>query len=237
MPNKAGDKRPRYSKYFWVPIWILLAGCAIAGSFLLGGIVIEQQRLLDDNADLAVEATHNLSGALIEATERLTEKTKKHIEFPLYLNLLQEALGGKDSEVRDAAYQSINMVLNSHLALAKDLKGALASMPTQIFIVTSKEGASAGENFEQKLKNRMSAVVIPETRDVEISNTEVHCYDSDVCNQTVPAVINLLKEEGYDVSDVRDPTKPEEGAPFKNRIEIILPDPKKNVPPPTRRPR
>jgi hypothetical protein len=141
------------------------------------------------------------------------------------------ALSRQDPEVRNAANQSIATVLNSNLAFADDLKKELASMPTQVFVVTSHAGEDRGLDIEQKLKRRETVVVTHETRDPkikEINKTEVFCYDQDACKQAAQSVFNLLQEEGFKVNG---PTPRDAGTTlFKKRVEVVLADEKKSEP-------
>lgn len=226
--NDIRAQRPRRSKYFWLPVWIFLAVCAGAGSLVLVVQTMQEQGSAEESSALAIAAMRSPTDALEKAEARLLDK---RIDFSIYRDLLRVALSRQEPEVRNAANQSIARVLNSNLAFADDLKKELASMPTQVFVVTSDAGVGRGKDIEQKLKRRETVVVTRETRDPkikEISKTEVFCYDQDACKQTAQSVFNLLKDEGF---EVYGPTQRDAGASlFKNWVEVVLADEKKSEP-------
>jgi hypothetical protein len=217
--DASADKACRRLR-FWAPVFVFAAVVGGIGSFYFGQMANDAKRSAEDRAALAVKAISSPSYALEEA-ER--EQRDGHIEFSVYRDLLGAALSRPDSEVRQAAYQSIHRVLASGYTSAERLKNWLPSLPTEVFIMTSDKGAA--RDIEEKLKRRDTTVVIQESQNLnkQISKTQVFCYDQDVCKQTAPAVVDLLHEEGYQVdqakfSDANATTS------YINRIEIELPE-------------
>ncbi|HTV33817.1 MAG TPA: hypothetical protein VME69_12060 [Methylocella sp.] len=220
-----GAIRSRRDRCFWLPVRIFFT---VVVGIVLFLVVTSFEHLITserESAALAVAAMRSPAEAMENAEAWLLDEQHpdERIDFSLYRDLLLAALAHQDSEVRNAANQSIARVLHSNLACANDLKKELASMPTQVFIMTSDADASAGRDIAQKLKRREGVIVTQETLDPEkISKTEVLCYDHDAdnCKQTAQSVINLLQEEGFEVSG---PTQKDPGATlFKKRIEVIL---------------
>ena len=217
----------RRSKYFMAPVWVAAACGAGFALFCLGECFVQQQWADASKGALAVDAMSSPSFALAEAERELLDD---RIDFAVYRDLLRGALSRPDYQVRSAAYQSIHRVLASGRGCADALKKELASMPTQVFIRTSDQGASSAQDVEQKLKRRDTAVVIQETQNPsnKISKTEVLCYDQDVCKQAGQSVVNLLREEGYDASGPTQKDGTE--ASYTNRIDIQLADATKSKP-------
>jgi hypothetical protein len=195
-------------------------------AFLIGQYLTEQQWADADKNALAADSMGNPRFALVEAERELLDD---RIDFTVYRNLLREALSRADPEVRSAAYQSIHHVLAADRGCSDALKKELASMPTQVFIRTSDQGASAAQDIEQKLKRRDTAVVIQETQSpgAKISKTEVLCYDQRVCKESGQLVVNLLREEGYDASG---PTPKDDESSYANRVDVQLAEVKASQP-------
>jgi hypothetical protein len=215
----AKSEKPRRSKNFWTPIWITAIISAGGIAFSVGQYLTEQQWADADQNALAVDSMSSPRFALAEAERQLLDD---RIDFAVYRDLLRGALGRADPEVRSAAYQSIHRVLAAGRGCSDALKKELASMPTQVFIRASDQGASAAQDIEQKLKRRDTAVVIQETQNPsnKISKTEVLCYDQEVCKQSGQAVVNLLREDGYDASGPTQKDGTESS--YSNRIDVEL---------------
>ena len=220
------SEKPHRSKSFWTPIWITGIICVGGIAFSVGQYLTQQQWAEADNNALAADSMENPRYALAEAERELLDD---RIDFPLYRDLLRGALNWADPEVRSAAYQSIHRVLASGRGCANALKKELASMPTQVFIRTSDQDASAAQDVEQKLKRRDTAVVILETQNpgAKISKTEVLCYDQHVCKESGQSVVNLLHEEGYDASG---PTQMDGAESYANRVDVQLAEVKASKP-------
>lgn len=221
----ARSEKPRRSANFWTPIWITAIGCASVVAFLLGQYVIQQQWGDESKAVLAIEAMRSPSDALEEAERQLLAD---RIDYSIYRDLLREALSRTDPEVRNAAYRSIHAVLASDRGYADLLKKELAALPTQVFIVATRESASDAQDIEQKLMRRETAMVIQDPSVKAIAKTQVLCHDQDVCKQTAPSVINLLHEEGYEVEEPK--LGDASTTPLNNWIEIQLAELKVNKP-------
>jgi hypothetical protein len=220
-------EKPHRSRNFWTPIWVAAIVCAGGVAFWAGQYLTQQQWADADQNALAVDSMSSPRFALAEAERQLLDD---RIDFAVYRDLLRGALGRADPEVRSAAYQSIHRVLAAGRGCSDALKKELASMPTQVFIRTSDQGASAAQDIEQKLKRRDTAVVIQETQNPsnKISKTEVLCYDQDVCKQSGQAVVNLLREDGYDASGPTQKDGTESS--YTNRIDIQLAEMKASTP-------
>ncbi len=220
-------RAPCRSKNFWTPIWITAVIGAGGIAFSVGQYLTQQQWAEADKNALAVDSMSSPRFALAEAERQLLDE---RIDFAVYRDLLRGALGRADPEVRSAAYQSIHRVLAAGRGCSDALKKELASMPTQVFIRASDQGASAAQDIEQKLKRRDTAVVIQETQNPsnKISKTEVLCYDQDVCKQSGQSVVNLLREEGYDASGPTQKDGTESS--YTNRIDIQLAEVKASKP-------
>ena len=221
------SEKPRRSRNFWTPIWIAAMVSAGGIAFTAGQYLTEQQWADADQNALAVDSMSSPRFALAEAERQLLDD---RIGFAVYRDLLRGALGRPDPEVRSAAYQSIHRVLAAGRGCSDALKKELASMPTQVFIRATDQGASAAQDIEQKLKRRDTAVVIQEAQNPssKISKTEVLCYDQDVCKQSGQSVVNLLREEGYDASGPTQKDGTESS--YTNRIDIQLAEMKASTP-------
>ncbi|MBV9287114.1 MAG: hypothetical protein JO288_04700 [Hyphomicrobiales bacterium] len=207
---------------FWAPVFVFAAVVGGVGSFYFGQQANDAKRSAEDRAALAVKAISSPSYALEEAEREMRDG---HIEFSVYRDLVGAALSRQDSEVRQAAYQSIHRVLASGRTSAERLKNWLPSLPTEVFIVTSDRNAA--DDIEQKLKRRDTTVVIqePQNPSKQISKTQVFCYDQDVCRQAAPAVVDLLHEQGYEVDQAKFSDASSKS--YINRIDIELPEAKK----------
>lgn len=211
----------RRQVYFWAPVFLFVAVAGGIGLFEYGEFAREQERSGEDMTALAVAAMRSPSEALADAERHLmTER----IDFPLYRDLLQAALSRPDSAVRNVAYQSIHRVLASGRTSGERLKKWLPSLPTEVFIMTSDKGAA--QEIEEKLKRRDTDVVIQEDGK-PVGKTQVLCYDQEVCKQTAPSVVNVLRQQGYEV----DQAKLTDGsAASANRIDVQIVDPKAGKP-------
>jgi hypothetical protein len=213
MHRDLNSDRPRRSIGFWAPVLVFGAVVGGIGSFYYGQLTKEAQRAGEDKTTLAVMAMRSPSEALESAERQLMAD---RIDFSVYRDLLQAALSRSDYQVRNVAYQSIHRVAVSGRGYGERLKKWLPSLPTEVFITTSDKGAV--QDVEEKLKRRGSNVVIQEDGR-PIRKTQVFCYDQDVCKQTAPSVVNLLREAGYSVEQA----KLGEGiATSSNRIDIQL---------------
>jgi hypothetical protein len=234
----SGAARPRNSKYFWTPVWAVLLGCASVLLFETTDYLNQKERAIQDADDLTVRAMGSRSDALKVAEQRLEAG---RIDFSLYRDMLKKALSQQDPDEYVAAFESMDKLLATKLALAKDLRKDLASWPAQVLITTTEAGGSAGSNIEKELKIRGIPVVVQTSGyPKEIGRTEVFCFEQNACNQTAQSVIDVLQEKGYPVAKA---TRPGDGldAPAqddddaaklfkKKRIEIVLADEKKSLP-------
>lgn len=198
---------------FWAPVFLFAAVAGGIGSFEYGQFTKGEERSGDDMAALAVTAMRSPSEALADTERRLMSE---RIDFPLYRDLLEAALSRRDPEVRNVAYQSIHRVLASGRTSGERLKKWLPTLPAEVFIMTSDKGAA--QEIEEKLKRRDTDVVIQEDGK-PVGKTQVLCYDQEVCKQTAPSVINVLRQQGYEV----DQAKLTDGsAASANRIDVQL---------------
>jgi hypothetical protein len=210
--DESSDRACRIIR-FWTPVFVFAAVAGGIGLFQYGQLTKEAERSGEDKATLAVTAMRSPSEALEDAERQLMAD---RIDFPVYRDLVQAALSRRDSEVRNVAYQSIQRVLASGRTSGERLKKWLPSLPTEVFIMTSNKNAA--QDIEEKLKRRDTDVVIQEDGK-PISKTQVFCYDQDVCKQTAPSLLSVLREEGYEV----DQAKLSDGtAASANRIDIQL---------------
>ena len=213
MHRDPSADRPRRSIGFWAPVLVFGAVVGGIGSFYYGQLTKEAQRAGEDKTTLAITAIRSPSEALENAERQLMGD---RIDFQVYRDLLQAALSRSDYQVRNVAYQSIRRVAASGRAYGEHLKKWLPSLPTEVFITTADKGAA--QDVEEKLRRRDTNVVIQEDGK-PISKTQVFCYDQDVCKQSAPSVVNVLREAGYAV----EPAKLGDGAgAFANRIDIQL---------------
>ncbi len=221
MLRDAHGDRTRRPKGFWAPVLVFGAVVGGIGCFYFGQNTKEEQRSSEDKTTLAVTAMRSPSEALENAERQLMAD---RIDLPVYRDLLQAALSRSEYEVRNAAYQSIRRVVASGRAYGEHLKKWLPSLPTEVFITTSDKGAA--QDIEERLKRRDTNVVIQEDGK-PVRKTRVFCYDQDVCKQTAPSVVNLLREAGYEVEQA---TLGEASATSSNRIDIHLADLKVSAP-------
>lgn len=207
--------------YFWAPVVIFVAVAGGIGLFEYGQYLKDEQRSSEDRNAFAVMVMGNPSYGLQEAERRLMDG---HIEFSFYRDLVEAALSRSEYQVRNSAYQSIHRVVASGRTYGERLKKWLPSLPAEVFITTSDKDAA--QDVEEKLKRRDTNVVIQENGK-PVSKTQVFCYDQDVCKQTAPSVINVLREAGYEV----DQAKLSDGsAASPNRIDVQLAEVKASKP-------
>jgi hypothetical protein len=235
MDNNTFSQRPRYSRYFWTPVYLFLGLCVGLALLVLGGYIVLQQWAEDDYADLVVATMQSPSAGLSRAEALLLED---RIDFALYRDLLRTALVHQDADLRSAANQSIANVLGSGRAFADVLKTELAAMPPQVFIMTTRTdaGVSGGQTLEVELKERGVDVVSRKARDpAGISKTQVVCYDRSECKETAQSVVNLLREWGYDVADAKPGDNVEDSAMIldRKRVDVVLADIKRTGPAPS----
>jgi hypothetical protein len=225
MSRDAGSGGACRRARFFAPVFVFAAVVGGIGSFEYGQYIKDQQRSSEDTRGFAVMVMSNPSYALQEAERKLRDG---HIEFSSYRDLLGAALSRPDSDVRQAAYQSIHRVLASGHTSAERLKNWLPSLPTEVFITTADK--SAAQDVEEKLKRRDTTVVIQESQSPnrQISKTQVFCYDQDVCKQAAPVVIDLLHEQGYEVDQAK--LSDAKGTSYVNRIDIQLAEVKAKKP-------
>ncbi len=232
-------ERPRSTKSFWAPVWIISLGCAGVLLFEFGGYLTQQEWLKADNADLTVRAMSSPSDALRVAEQRLEAG---RVDFALYRDLLKKALSQHNPDVSAAAFESMDKLLASNLAFADDLRRDLASWPPQVLITTTEAGGSVGSTIETELKLRGMEVFVRATGDPKALNkTQVFCYEQGACTKAAQSVVDVLQEKGYAVAKAAPPgdgfgadgkTQYDEAAKLydKKRIEIVLADEKKIAP-------
>jgi hypothetical protein len=235
MSHEFHHKR-RYAGYFMAPLWIALALCGMALTFLLGGFLIADEWSRQDQETLAAYKSESPSSALERAAEAV-----KHdrIEFAVYRNLLRATLAEKDEAARSVAFHSIRDVLLYGGAFADDLKAELKNMAPQVLVATttSKAGVEAGNALEKELRNIGMTIVDRETRDpAQISESKVSCYSADTCKDA-KALVPLLRARGYTLGEADASSRSEDNsndvaATLYNAkvIRIVLSDPKLGQP-------
>lgn len=234
----SGAARPGNSKYFWTPVLIAALGCAGVALVQITDYLDQKERSIQDAEDLAVRAMGSRSDALKVAEQRLEGG---RISFSLYRDLLKSALRQQDPDEQVAAQESMDKLLSSGLAFAKDLRTDLASWPTEVLITATEAGGIAGSNIEKGLKIRGIPVVLQTSNTKGAGKTAVLCYEQKACKQTGQSVLDVLQENGYPVAeatlpkdgfDAAESAQTDDAAKLlkKKRIEIVLADQEKSAP-------
>jgi hypothetical protein len=134
MDKNVSSQGKKYSKYFWMPVWIVAVSCVAVVIFQAGSFADYWSLDSEYRDNLAVDAIQNPGKALEVAEEGV--RTGR-LDFALYRSLLRAALSGPGEETPDGTFQSIARVLSSGGSFAKDLQRELASMPPHVFVVTA----------------------------------------------------------------------------------------------------